>query len=122
MLDLVALGTVADVAPLIGFNRALVRQGLKIMAKRQRIGLTALTDVAKMNNAPTPYHLGYLLGPRINAGGRVGKADLGIRLLTCKDYNEANSIAEKLNQLNDERRNIESMVQFQALELSLIHI
>ena len=116
MLDLVALGTVADVAPLIGFNRALVRQGLKIMAKRQRIGLTALTDVAKMNNAPTPYHLGYLLGPRINAGGRVGKADLGIRLLTCKDYNEANSIAEKLNQLNDERRSIESAVQFQALE------
>ena len=116
MLDLVALGTVADVAPLIGFNRALVRQGLKVMAKRERIGITALSDIAKMNNAPSPYHLGYLLGPRINAGGRVGKADLGIRLLTCKNYDEANSIADKLNQLNDERRSIEATVQIQALE------
>lgn len=116
MLDLVALGTVADVAPLIGFNRALVRQGLKVMARRNRIGLTALSDVAKINNTPTPYHLGYLLGPRINAGGRVGKADLGIRLLTCKDPNEAESLAEKLNQLNDERRSIEATVQLQAME------
>ena len=116
MLDLVALGTVADVAPLVGFNRALVRQGLKVMAKRARIGITALSDIAKMNNAPSPYHLGYLLGPRINAGGRVGKADLGIRLLTCKNYDEANSIADKLNQLNDERRSIEATVQIQALE------
>ena len=116
MLDLVALGTVADVAPLIGFNRALVRQGLKVMAKRERIGITALSDIAKMNNAPSPYHLGYLLGPRINAGGRVGKADLGIRLLTCKNFDEANSIADKLNQLNDERRSIEATVQLQALE------
>ena len=116
MLDLVALGTVADVAPLIGFNRALVRQGLKVMAKRERIGITALSDIAKMNNAPSPYHLGYLLGPRINAGGRVGKADLGIRLLTCKNFDEANSIADKLNQLNDERRSIEATVQIQALE------
>ena len=116
MLDLVALGTVADVAPLVGFNRALVRQGLKVMAKRERIGITALSDIAKMNNAPSPYHLGYLLGPRINAGGRVGKADLGIRLLTCKNFDEANSIADKLNQLNDERRSIEATVQIQALE------
>ena len=116
MLDLVALGTVADVAPLVDFNRALVRQGLKVMAKRERIGITALSDIAKMNNAPSPYHLGYLLGPRINAGGRVGKADLGIRLLTCKNYDEANSIADKLNQLNDERRSIEATVQLQALE------
>ena len=116
MLDLVALGTVADVAPLIGFNRALVRQGLKVMAKRERIGITALSDIAKMNNAPSPYHLGYLLGQRINAGGRVGKADLGIRLLTCKNFDEANSIADKLNQLNDERRSIEATVQIQALE------
>ena len=116
MLDLVALGTVADVAPLVGFNRALVRQGLKVMAKRERIGITALSDIAKRNNAPSPYHLGYLLGPRINAGGRVGKADLGIRLLTCKNFDEANSIADKLNQLNDERRSIEATVQIQALE------
>ncbi|MDA9355307.1 single-stranded-DNA-specific exonuclease RecJ [Amylibacter sp.] len=116
MLDLVALGTVADVAPLVGFNRALVRQGLKVMARRNRIGLTALSDIAKINNTPTAYHLGYLLGPRINAGGRVGKADLGIRLLTCKNRNEAESLAEKLNQLNDERRSIEATVQLQAME------
>ncbi len=116
MLDLVALGTVADVAPLVGFNRALVRQGLKIMAKRERVGLMALSDIAKLNTAPSTYHLGYLLGPRINAGGRIGKADLGIRLLTCKEPHEANSIAEKLNQLNDERRAVEATVQLQAME------
>lgn len=116
MLDLVALGTVADVAPLIGFNRALVRQGLKIMGGRGRIGLVALSDAARMNTAPAAYHLGYLLGPRINAGGRVGKADLGAQLLTCADPHEASSIAEKLNQLNDERREIEASVQVQAME------
>lgn len=116
MLDLVALGTVADVAPLVGFNRALVRQGLKIMAARRRVGLVALSDAARMNTAPAAYHLGYLLGPRINAGGRVGKADLGIRLLTCSDPHEASGIAEKLNQLNDERREIEATVQLQAME------
>ena len=86
------------------------------MARRNRIGLTALSDIAKINNTPTAYHLGYLLGPRINAGGRVGKADLGIRLLTCKNRNEAESLAEKLNQLNDERRSIEATVQLQAME------
>jgi single-stranded-DNA-specific exonuclease len=116
MLDLVALGTVADVAPLIGFNRALVRQGLKVMGGRARVGLVALSDAARMNTAPAAYHLGYLLGPRINAGGRVGKADLGIRLLTCKDPHEASAIADKLNQLNDERREIEATVQLQAME------
>jgi single-stranded-DNA-specific exonuclease len=115
-LDLVALGTVADVAPLIGFNRALVRQGLVIMGSRQRPGLVALADAAKMNSAPTSYHLGFLLGPRINAGGRVGKADLGARLLSTTDMDEARSIADKLNQLNDARREIEAHVQLQAME------
>jgi single-stranded-DNA-specific exonuclease len=115
-LDLVALGTVADVAPLIGFNRALVRQGLVIMGTRQRVGLVALADAAKMNSAPTAYHLGFLLGPRINAGGRVGKADLGARLLSTTDMDEACSIADRLNQLNDERREIEAHVQLQAME------
>jgi single-stranded-DNA-specific exonuclease len=115
-LDLAALGTVADVAPLVGFNRALVRQGLSIMAARQRSGLVALADAAKMNSAPTAYHLGFLLGPRINAGGRVGKADLGLRLLTTNDQDEARSIADRLNQLNDERREIEAQVQLQAME------
>lgn len=116
MLDLVALGTVADVAPLVEFNRALVRQGLVIMARRLRVGLVALADAAGMNTAPAAYHLGYLLGPRINAGGRVGKADLGARLLTCSDPHEAGAMAEKLNQLNTERREIEATVQLQAME------
>jgi single-stranded-DNA-specific exonuclease len=116
MLDLVALGTVADVAPLVEFNRALVRQGLVIMARRLRVGLVALADAAGMNTAPAAYHLGYLLGPRINAGGRVGKADLGARLLTCNDPHEASAMAEKLNQLNTERREIEATVQLQAME------
>jgi len=115
-LDLAALGTVADVAPLVGFNRALVRQGLAIMAARLRPGLVALADAAKMSSAPTAYHLGFLLGPRINAGGRVGKADLGLRLLTTNDPDEARSIADRLNQLNDERREIEAQVQLQAME------
>lgn len=115
-LDLAGLATVADVAPLIGFNRALVRQGLAIMAARLRPGLVALADAAKMNSAPTAYHLGFLLGPRINAGGRVGKADLGARLLSTTDPHEARSIADKLNQLNDERREIEAQVQLLAME------
>ncbi|SPF76016.1 Single-stranded-DNA-specific exonuclease RecJ [Aliiroseovarius pelagivivens] len=115
MLDLVALGTVADVAPLIDANRALVRQGLKIMARRSRPGMVALADVAGLNEAPRAYHLGYLLGPRVNAGGRIGKADLGARLLTTTDSNEAHSIAEKLNELNAERREIEARVQELAL-------
>ena len=85
LLDLVALGTVADVAPLIGVNRAFVRQGLTVMGRRQRIGITALSDVAGMNEAPNSYHLGFLLGPRVNAGGRIGKADLGARLLATDD-------------------------------------
>ncbi len=77
MLDLVALATVADVAPLVGVNRAFVRQGLAVMARRARVGLTALADVAGLDAAPTAYHLGFVLGPRVNAGGRIGKADLG---------------------------------------------
>ncbi|MCF6271778.1 MAG: single-stranded-DNA-specific exonuclease RecJ [Rhodobacteraceae bacterium] len=114
MLDLVALGTVADVAPLTGFNRALVRQGLKVMAARNRPGLVALSDVAAMASAPKAYHLGYLLGPRINAGGRIGKADLGTRLLTTTDTSEAQALAERLDALNKERREIESAVQVAA--------
>lgn len=116
MLDLVALATVADVAPLIGFNRALVRQGLTVMGQRQRAGLVALADVAKMNSAPAAYHLGYLLGPRINAGGRVGAADLGARLLSTNDPSEAAALAERLDALNSERREIEARVQVQATE------
>lgn len=113
-LDLVALATVADVAPLIGANRALVVQGLKVMARRARPGLVALGDVAKMNEAPRPYHLGFLLGPRINAGGRIGQADLGARLLATTNPHEAQAMAEQLDQLNRERREVEAGVQAAA--------
>jgi single-stranded-DNA-specific exonuclease len=116
MLDLVALATVADVAPLIGVNRAFVRQGLRVMARRERVGLTALADVARMETAPTAYHLGFLLGPRINAGGRIGQADLGARLLASNDPHETAALAERLDTLNTERRDIEAAVRAAALE------
>ena len=115
MLDLVALATVADVAPLIGVNRALVRQGLKIMARRERPGLVALADVARMDQAPNTYALGFLLGPRVNAGGRIGRADLGARLLSTLDPQEAASLAARLDQLNTERREIEMRVRDEAM-------
>ena len=115
LLDLVALATVADVAPLTGVNRALVRQGLKVMARRERIGLTKLADVARMDRAPTPYHLGFLLGPRVNAGGRIGAADLGARLLATDDPHEAQALADRLDALNTERREIENRVRDAAL-------
>jgi single-stranded-DNA-specific exonuclease len=115
LLDLVALATVADVAPLIGVNRALVRQGLKVMARRDRVGLRALADIARMDSAPTCYSLGFLLGPRVNAGGRIGAADLGARLLCCEDEAEAKALAQRLDELNTERRDIEMRVRDQAL-------
>ena len=116
MLDLVGLATVADVAPLVGVNRAFVRQGLTVMARRKRIGMTALSDVAGLDQAPTSYHLGFLLGPRVNAGGRIGKADLGARLLSTNDKHEAESIAAKLDELNTDRREVEAQVRELALE------
>ena len=115
LLDLVALATVADVAPLQGVNRAFVRQGLKVMAARARPGLRALCDVARLDTAPTAYHLGYVLGPRINAGGRIGKADLGARLLATRNSAEAEALAERLEALNAERREIEEAVRAAAL-------
>ncbi len=115
MLDLVALATVADVAPLIGVNRAFVRQGLKVMARRDRHGLRALADIARMDQAPTTYALGFLLGPRVNAGGRIGQADLGARLLCCDDPALAASLAARLDQLNTDRREIEARVREEAL-------
>ncbi|PHO05143.1 single-stranded-DNA-specific exonuclease RecJ [Rhodobacteraceae bacterium 4F10] len=116
MLDLVALGTVADVAPLIGVNRALVRQGLKVMARRERVGIVALSDVSRMETAPNTYHLGFLLGPRVNAGGRIGQADLGARLLATDNPHEAAALAERLDVLNTERRDIEASVRAAALD------
>lgn len=115
MLDLVALATVADVAPLVGVNRALVRQGLTVLARRDRPGLRALADVARMDQAPTPYHLGFLLGPRVNAGGRIGASDLGARLLATADPHEAEALAERLDVLNTERREIEARVRDAAM-------
>ena len=114
LLDLVALGTVADVAQLKGLNRAFVAQGLKVMAQRGNIGLAALVEASRLTRAPTCSDLGFALGPRINAGGRVGRADLGVRLLTTEDVNEARNIAAELDRLNEERRAIEAMVQEQA--------
>jgi len=118
LLDLVALGTVADVARLTGFNRALVTQGLKVMAKRGNIGMAALMDAARLTKAPTASDMGFALGPRINAGGRVGKSDLGVRLLTTNDPQEAADIAVELNRLNEERRAIETGVLDEALAAS----
>jgi single-stranded-DNA-specific exonuclease len=116
LLDLVALGTVADVAQLKGLNRAFVAQGLKVMAQRRNIGVAALIEASRLTRAPTCSDLGFALGPRINAGGRVGRADLGVRLLTTRDPAEAQAIAEELDRLNDERRTIEAGVQ-EAAEL-----
>ncbi|APL95363.1 single-stranded-DNA-specific exonuclease RecJ [Sphingobium indicum] len=117
LLDIVALGTVADVAQLKGLNRAFVAQGLKVMAKRRNIGLSALIDASRLTRAPLCHDLGFALGPRINAGGRVGKADLGVRLLTTDDPAEAAQIAQELDLLNEERRTIEAAVQAEAEEL-----
>jgi len=116
MLDLVALATVADVAPLIGVNRAFVRQGLRVMARRARPGLAALADMARLDRPPEAYHLGYVLGPRVNAGGRIGRADLGARLLATQDPSEARALAERLETLNSERREVEAAVRASALE------
>lgn len=115
LLDLVALATVADVAPLVGVNRAFVRQGLSIMARRARPGLVALSDVARLDSAPSAFHLGFLLGPRINAGGRVGRADLGARCLSCTDPAEATVLAQELDALNRDRRVLEAAVREAAL-------
>jgi len=114
LLDLVALGTVADVAALHGLNRALVSQGLKVMARREGVGMAALIDASRLSRAPTCSDLGFALGPRINAGGRVGEASLGVRLLTTEDPDEARAIAAQLSALNEERRAIEALVQQEA--------
>ncbi|WP_181702875.1 single-stranded-DNA-specific exonuclease RecJ [Chthonobacter albigriseus] len=108
LLDLVALGTVCDVVPLIGLNRALVVKGLTAMRARQNRGLAALGDVVRLSGPPTCHHLGYLLGPRINAGGRIGDAALGARLLMSTDAVEAGRIAMELDRLNRERQTLES--------------
>lgn len=119
LLDLVALATVADVAPLIGVNRALVRQGLRVMAARGRPGLAALADVARLDGPPSAHALGYALGPRVNAGGRIGRADLGARLLATADPAEAERLARELDALNSARREVEAAVRDAALAQAL---
>lgn len=115
-LDIVALGTVCDVVPLTGVNRALVTQGLKVMAKRGNPGISALSDVAGVKERPDAYHLGYVLGPRVNAGGRVGQSDLGSRLLWTDSAEEATALALRLHEYNLDRQEIEAAVLFEAIE------
>ncbi|MEQ1790618.1 MAG: DHH family phosphoesterase, partial [Rickettsiales bacterium] len=114
-LDIVALGTVCDVVPLTGVNRALVAQGLKVMAARRNIGISTVLDIAKSDEKPNVYSCGFIVGPRINAGGRVGKSDLGVRLLATEDEQEAKQLATELEQYNVERKTIEAMVLEQAM-------
>ena len=116
-LDLVALGTVCDVVPLKGLNRAFVRQGLKVMARRTNLGIRALVDKADITEAPTAFHLGYVLGPRINACGRVGDSALGNKLLCMKDERQAEMLAEKLGEFNQQRKEIENYVLLNAIEM-----
>ena len=116
LLDLVALGTICDVVPLTGVNRALVTQGLRVMAQRGNPGIAALADVARVDRKLEAYHAGFVLGPRVNAGGRVGDSGLGVRLLTTGDTAEAAEIAGRLNEFNRERQEIEQAVQEAALE------
>ena len=114
LLDIVALGTVADVVPLRGLNRAFVSKGLIALRRRESSGLTALMDAARLAGPPEPWHLGFLLGPRINAGGRIGRADLGVRLLMEDDPTEAGRIAAELDRLNRERQAIEQAMLAEA--------
>ncbi len=116
LLDLVALGTVCDVVPLTGVNRAFVAQGLKIMALRQNAGLKTLCDVAGVNEPPKSFHAGFMIGPRINAGGRVGEASIGSKLLSSDCLVESSEWANKLNHYNSERREIEAEVLEQAID------
>ncbi|HXF52489.1 MAG TPA: single-stranded-DNA-specific exonuclease RecJ, partial [Hyphomicrobiaceae bacterium] len=118
LLDLVALATVCDMVPLTGLNRAYVSRGLAVMASRRNVGLRALLDAAGTNQAPTPYTLGFILGPRINAGGRIGNAALGARLLAIDDETEAVKIAVTLDRLNRERKAIEAAMLAEAVAMA----
>lgn len=117
LLDLVALGTVCDVVPLTGVNRVFTTQGLKVMAQRRNIGLTALSDVSGIDETPAAYHAGFVLGPRVNAGGRVGEAPLGTRLLASQDRGEAMEIARRLDGFNTDRKAIETACLEEAIRL-----
>ncbi|WP_375632405.1 single-stranded-DNA-specific exonuclease RecJ [Bartonella sp. AA74HLJMH] len=114
MLDLVALATICDVVPLQGVNRAFVLKGLQVARSMHNLGITALTKVARIGEPLNSFHLGFLLGPRINAGGRIGDQALGARLLSCENKDEADRIAEQLDRLNQERQEMENIQLAQA--------
>ena len=116
LLDIVALGTICDVMTLKGLNRAFVKQGLKVINQRSNIGLSALMDVSNISGEVGVYHCGFIIGPRINAGGRIGKSHLGSKLLTTEDKDEAYQISQELEKLNMERRSIEEQILHQAFE------
>ncbi len=116
LLDIVALGTICDVVPLKGVNRAFVHQGLKVMAQRLNLGINALGDVAGVDEPPGTYHAGFVFGPRVNAGGRVGESDLGVRLLSTRDAAQAKQIAEHLNVLNQQRQALEAEILRAAID------
>ena len=117
-LDIVALGTICDVVPLVGVNRALVTQGLKVMAARSNAGIRAIMEVAKLDEKPGVYHAGFVVGPRINAGGRVGKSDLGVRILSSDDENEVRALALELDKFNSDRKAIEAHALEEALVIA----
>ena len=117
-LDIVGLATVCDVVPLTGVNRAFVGQGLKVLAQRTNIGLACLADQAGLNTPPSGHTFGFLLGPRINAGGRIGASDLGVRLLSTRAADEAGGIAAALDDLNARRREIEQDIRAHAMDLA----
>lgn len=119
LLDLVALSTICDVMPLTGLNRALVTQGLKILGKRERIGLAALLEISGVQKAPDAFSCGFALGPRINAGGRISESDLGLKLLTCQNPVEAHQLAERLDTINKQRQTVEQGMLQQATDLAL---
>lgn len=116
LLDLVALGTVCDVMSLTGLNRAFVAAGLKILKQRKNLGLREICDLAGLDEEPTAYHLGFVIGPRINAGGRVGKSDLGARILSSEDESEVKEIAAQLENFNKQRKDIEVQVLDEAVK------
>ncbi len=115
-IDIVALATVCDVVPLRGLNRAFVRQGLKLMSERRHAGLTKLADIAGMNSPPNVYAFGFLLGPRINAAGRIGGSGLGVKLLACCDVDEATGLALRLDEMNEQRKQIEEGIKIAAID------
>ena len=119
VLDMVALATICDIVPLKGVNRTFVKQGLRVLAQRQNPGLRALMDIVRLDQPPTTHTLGFLLGPRINAGGRLGRSDLGVQLLACMEDGIADSLAVQLDELNMQRRITEKQVQQQAEEMAL---